>query len=168
MTDRERSLKKMINENKANLLNHEINVVYRSWNFQPSKNMSVQPYDKEFNKRLQNFSENPFLIPGVEIQIKILLLYHFNWMQPALASRCREYSLQSIISEFLHRNSPSTSNSAMSIKNIVKCNFCKNLGHLKDYCNKKMKRELHKSQHAGKQDKNVLSPRDFQNDSVNQ
>lgn len=165
VTVREPFSPKIVNASKVNLHNQNMNVVHRFWNFQPSDKMSVQLYVKEFDRRFQDLSEHSFVIPEIEAQMRLLLLFHINQMQPELASRYREFSFQDTISECLQWNS-SGSLKPTPAKNCNTCKFCKNLGHNEEDCRKKKKAEKHKSQRADSHsNKNVLSLHNPQDNS---
>ncbi|KAI0994165.1 hypothetical protein K3495_g14017 [Podosphaera aphanis] len=115
-----------------------MNVVHRFWNSRPSNSLSVHQYIKEFDKRLQDFAEHSFLLPGLDDQIKLLLLYH-NSINPA--------------------------KSRASQKSSVTCNYCKNVGHKEDECRKKKRVYNQKSAKTDNFSKNVLSIKDSQDDS---
>ena len=122
--------------------------------------MTVQSYAKEFNNRLQDFSEHLFVIPGIEAQMRYLLLYHVNRIQPELASRCCDYSFDETISECLQWNSSVPQKPISSSLNPSICNFCKYKGHREEECRKrkKKKREKHKTNKLDNHShKNVLS-----------
>ena len=137
LDDRPRDmLSKIIAKTK---INQKMNVVYRFWNFRPSNNISVQTYVKEFVNRLQDLSDHSFVIPGIKAQMRLLLLYHVNRMDPELSGRCREFSFDDTISECLRWGSSTPPKSTAPSANPTACSFCQHPCHKVENCRKKKK-----------------------------
>lgn len=143
-------LKEIIMSSQAQSHSNTLSITAKFWNFKPEKNMSLNTYIKEFQKRFQALKEHSVIVPEIKTQMRNLLLFHVNNKQPDLAARCRQLSFEQTISECLswsHINRPKS-----TYKNNVKiiCDYCNNIGHSIEECRKKKRAEKGKSQDKGK------------------
>ena len=88
----------MLSQTKAH--SNVLNITAIFWNLIP-KQMSLQAYIIEYQKRLLELREHTTIIPEIEIQMRNLLLFHVTNIQPDLANCCRHLSFDDLLSECL-------------------------------------------------------------------
>ncbi|POS82500.1 hypothetical protein EPUL_006648, partial [Erysiphe pulchra] len=141
-------LKEIIIDSQAQIVNSVLNITARFWNYKPNSNNTSYSYIKEFQKRLHELREHTIISSDVKIQAKNLLLYHINTKRPDLVSRCKNLTLEQILSECLSGTSADKPLSKTKNKSVIKCNFCNNLGHGIDECRKRQKSEKDKNKNS--------------------
>ncbi|CCU76537.1 serine/threonine protein kinase domain protein [Blumeria hordei DH14] len=121
---------------QSNVFSTVLSITTRFWNFHPG-NLSLSSYIKEYQKRYHDLKEHCPITPDINHHMKYLFLFHVRNMQPELANRCRDMSYNDTISECLKWTSNTRVKGPSRRENQVKCNFCHNLGHVKNDCRKK-------------------------------
>lgn len=117
-----------------------MNITHRFWTFEPPKNMSVQDFMKEYQRRFQDLKEHTSITADVEYQMKYLFLFHITNLNPDLANRCRDLAFTEMISECLRWTStPIKAKNSNPQNSSIKCNFCGINGHVEKDCRKKKK-----------------------------
>ena len=115
-------LSKIVAASKDNIHSQNMKVIYQFWNLRP-KNKSVQSYVRKFYKYFQDLSEHSFVIPGIEAQMRLLLLYHVSRIQPDLARQCSNSSLEETIFKCLQWNSSNPSEPTAPSNNYLDFEF---------------------------------------------
>lgn len=72
----------------------------RFWNLQP-ESMTLSFYIKEYQRWYQNLYEYCSIMPETNHNMKHLLLFHVQNMQPEIAYRCRDLSCDKLKSDCL-------------------------------------------------------------------
>ena len=125
----------IVSQSQTMMHSNLLEIIERLWTFQPSNNMPISKFITEYEKRFNDFKQNNTITPEIKEQMKYLLLCSIQKLDRNIAIRCRNCSFEEIISECYQYKS--TGKSPPNKNKSIKCNFCKNIGHLEDDCKKK-------------------------------
>ncbi|KHJ31946.1 putative serine threonine protein kinase domain protein [Erysiphe necator] len=139
----------IVTQAQANLRANLMTITRKFWTFQPSKNMSLQSFIKEYLKRLNELKQNCSISTNTKLDMKYFLLLHISSINPDLANRCRS-SFEDFLNECLQCISTAKIKSSTSIPKTTKCNYRGILGHIEPECRKKKRMEKEKMENKSK------------------